>query len=526
MINKNFKDNWLKILRFNTNREILEDPENVKEYFRIPLTPISINANLLYQFFELLYPKFINDQQHILDIILMDDDKKNMVQNLYLYETRKAGIHETVKSLPPNIIKIKSLEPENLDELFDKAQKAIIKEFNIQISSIRLFRKETIELVNNYCERIEEISVYEFLEHFLDLIQKLINQDLVYIYPEPIIIKFLRSSLVLLDKIQLQNLFKIIEEIIPEFDLSLLINASDVKIIIHLQKQLSKFKKSHLAIRFLTPPELNLNLNNLDIKENLNLIRRILKTEKVYYVNQNDIISFISDFFELAVPLKKENLLFLLQRALFGFRSFENHWDMVPRPKIYNTLIRFIIRLFGFNINLKKLSHWSIPYIIFNFIDFHFGLNSKILFIITDQEKSKIGRVSRNNIFKNLCNHIFLLKFEESSLKKIYTINKDELFSDKYELLYSIKEKVTKKYGYISAVIIFDKFLLQNIIKYFFFSDSKFLFLPWFKILKMFKNEKFFRIYPEFPFYKLIKKKRTITILKLLLPLLIDKHEF
>jgi len=73
LINKNFKDNWLKILRFNTNREILEDPENVKEYFRIPLTPISINANLLYQFFELLYPKFINDQQHILDIILMDN---------------------------------------------------------------------------------------------------------------------------------------------------------------------------------------------------------------------------------------------------------------------------------------------------------------------------------------------------------------------------------------------------------------------------------------------------------------------
>ncbi len=526
MINKNFKNNWLKILKFNANREILEDPENVKEYFRIPLTPISINANLLYQFFELLYPKFINDQQHILDIILTEDDKKNMVQNLYLYETKKAGIHETVKSLPQNIIKIKSLKTENLDKLFDKAQKAIIKEFKIQISSIRLFRKEAIELINNYCERIEEFSVYEFLERFMDLIQKLINQDLVYIYPEPIIIKFLRNSLVLLDKIQLQSLFKIIEEIIPEFDFSLLINVSDVKIIIHLQKQLSKFNKSHLAIRFLTPHELNLNLNNSDVKENLNLIQKKLKTEKVYYVNHNDIISFVSDFFELIVPLKKENLLFLLQRALFGFRSFENHWDMVPRPKIYNTLIRFIIRLFGFNINLKKLSHWSIPYLIFNFIDFHFGLNSKILFIITDHKKNKNGKVSRNNTFKNLCNHIFLLKFEESTLKNIYTINREELFSDTYESIYSIKEKVSKKYGFTSAVIIFDKFLLHNIIKYFIFGNSKFSFLPQFKILKMFKSEKFFKIYPEFPFYKIIKKKRTITIIKLILPLLIDKHEF
>ncbi len=526
MINKKFKDNWLKILKFNANRDILEDPEKVKEYFRIPFSPISINANLLYQFFELLYPKFINDQQNILDIIISDDDKKNKVQNLFLYKTKKAGIHETVESLPNNIIRIKSLEIENLDEVFDKVQKTIIKEKSVRISSIRFFRKEAIDLINKHCEGIEEISIYEFLERSMGLVQKIINQDLVLIYPEPMVIKFLRNSLVLLDKIQLQNLFKIIEEIFPEFNLSLLINGSGIKVIVHLQKQLSKFGKSNLAINFLTPDELGINLNNSNIKDNLNLIQKKLKTENTYYINQNDIISFVSDSFELSVPLKKDNVLFLLQKALFGYRSFENHWDMVPRPKIYKTLIRFIIRLFGFNLNLKKLSHWAIPDLIFNYIDFYIGLNSRVLFIITDQEKNKNGKTSRNNIFKNSCNNIFLLKFEESTLKNITTIDKEELFSGTYNSIYSIKEKVAEKFGYTSAVIVFDKFLLQNIIKYFIFSHSKFSFFPRFKTLKMLKNEKFFRIHPEFSFYTLIKKRRTTALIKLLLPILIDKHEF
>ncbi|MCK4779797.1 MAG: hypothetical protein KAT57_06405, partial [Candidatus Lokiarchaeota archaeon] len=72
MINKEFKNNWLKILNFNENREILEEPEKTKDYVRIPLSPIKLNANILFHFFELLYPRFINDQQNILDIVISE----------------------------------------------------------------------------------------------------------------------------------------------------------------------------------------------------------------------------------------------------------------------------------------------------------------------------------------------------------------------------------------------------------------------------------------------------------------------
>ena len=157
----------------------------------------------------------------------------------------------------------------------------------------------------------------------------------------------------------------------------------------------------------------------------------------------------MSDFIELGIPPKKNNVLFLLQKALFAYRSFENRWNMVPRPKIFNNLVRFIFRLFGFNFNLKKLSHWAIPDLIFNYIDYYAGLNSRILFIITDQEKNKDRKPSRGIIFKDSCDHIFLLEFVESTLERISTINKEKLFPRINNPISSIKEKVGEKYKYL-----------------------------------------------------------------------------
>ncbi|NVM38090.1 MAG: hypothetical protein HWN81_21020 [Candidatus Lokiarchaeota archaeon] len=526
MINEGFKKNWLKILKFNENREILEDPEKIKEYIRIPLSPITINANILYNFFELFYPKFINDQQNILDIVISEAEKKNKVLGLYLYKTEKAGVHQTIESLPEGLIRFKSWEIERLDDIFNKIQNEILKEKGIRISSIRLFKKEAIELINKHCERIEEISIYDFLERFLELIQKLFEQDLLLIYPEPIVFEFLKRGIELLGNIQMKNCVKFLEEILPEFNTSLVIIGNKIKIVILLQKIVLKSGKSELRLKIFTPDELEIKINDLNITDNLLTIQNKLKTMDAYYLNQNDIISFISEFFELAIPIKKENLKFLLQKVLFGYRSFEKHWNMIPRPKIYNTLRRFLIRLFGFNINLRKLSHWAIPDLIFNYLDFYFGLNSRILFIITDLKDNKKLKISRERLSKNACKHIFLLEFEESTLTKLRAINKEELFSSAYDSIYSIKGKLTEKYGALSAVIIVDKFLLENIIKNFIFDHMKFSFFPRFKTLKLMRNERYLTIFPEFPFYKLIKKKKSLSIMKLLLPILIDKHEF
>ncbi|MFX0104161.1 MAG: hypothetical protein ACFE75_01565, partial [Candidatus Hodarchaeota archaeon] len=379
MINKEFRKNWLKILKFNETRNIIEEPELLKENVRIPLTPITLNANILYHFFEILYPKFINDQQHILDIIISDIDKKKKIITSYLYITKKAGIHEIVESISNDVLRIKSLDIERLDEVLSNVQNQIMKEKGIRISSIRLFKKEAIDLINKHCENIEIISLYQFFIRILDLIQKLFEKDLFLIYPKPTIFNFLRGSLALLNQVQLKSLFKNIEELLPEFNTFILIDGDRIKIVVNLQKVLSKYGKSNISLKILNLDDLNINLDNLNTKDTLKVIQKKLNTKNGYYFYQKDIISIISDLFEQVIPLKKKNIQFLLQKILLGYRSFENYWSMVPRPSLYNNFVRFIIRLFGFNLNLKKLSHWAIPDLIFDYIDFYLGLNSKIL---------------------------------------------------------------------------------------------------------------------------------------------------
>ena len=120
MINNNFKRNWQKITNFNAKVDILSETERIKEIVRIPLTPIKVPAHILYTYVEFLYPKFINDKQNILDLIISDDGEK--ILEMYLYQTKKAGIHENFQKVPSNIIIFHERDLQNIDVLFNKIQ--------------------------------------------------------------------------------------------------------------------------------------------------------------------------------------------------------------------------------------------------------------------------------------------------------------------------------------------------------------------------------------------------------------------
>ena len=129
---------------------------------------------------------------------------------------------------------------------------------------------------------------------------------------------------------------------------------------------------------------------------------------------------------------------------------------------------------------------------------------------------------------KKVAEHLFLLEIENRTIVKIETIKKEKLMSldgetDSIEL---IRANISEKFGYISNIIILDKFLLQSFIRIFIFEHSKFAPLTKLRTLKMFKNQKYFYMFPELPLYKLIQKKKMLSFLKLILPILIDKHEF
>jgi len=516
MINRNFKENWLKILKFNSKVNIIEDPKELKETVRIPLTPNEINPLLLYRLFELLYPKFINDQQNILDIVISDFELDNIVFGLYLYETTKPGIHERIKGLPKDSIEIKQDDLRNLDALFNRIQSVIQKDHGIKISSIRLLKKRTIDLINSHCERLTKSTYYEFIQSLLDIIQILLEQELIFVYPEPNILRFLKSSVALLEGIKFSKVFEFIESLIPSFNALFVINFNNLPIMLKIKKKNTKSLHSEV--------ELNLNLlesekydfNEQNLLPNLKDLQADFKTDNVLSIDQSSLLIFLSELFEMEVPPSKEKVKLIFQKLLYGIRSYDLYWNMVPKPKISNTLVRFLIRLFGINLNLKKLSHWAIPDFIFGLIDTYIGLNANILIILTEQSNETPNS-----------NNLMLVRIENGAINKLEYINDKNFLSNvDQESLESIRLSVSEKFGFITTIFKVDKFLIQAVLSAFLINFHKTSLFSILKVVKLLKHTNYFQVYPEIPPYTLIKNRRSFSLLKDVLSIAIDKHEF
>jgi len=116
-----------------------------------------------------------------------------------------------------------------------------------------------------------------------------------------------------------------------------------------------------------------------------------------------------------------------------------------------------------------------------------------------------------------------LFKIENSSIVEIEPLN---IKLNQENSLKDLRLNYSTNFGYISSIIKIDSTLVQQLLNMISFKFHKLSFFSLIKLLKLFKNEKYFQIYPEIPPYKMIKKKSTYSLMKTLLSILIDKHEF
>ena len=521
MINSDLKDNWLKILNFNSNVEILEDAKKLKEKVQIPLTSLDIEGYILYYLFERLYPLFVNDQQNILDIII---DNEYNVLKLILYKTKKAGIHESFQILPSKLIKVQENDLIDKEQFFNKVQSILMKKKSLRISLVRIFKKKAIDIINNHCKGLEKLSFYESFLRFLDIIQNLSQDGFLHIYPEPNFYNFIKKLISFLNGIKFSNFWEFFYNILPAFNTSIVLNSDKLILILRIKKIIYGAGKATLSFNILTPEDLGIIVENISPTRLLNQIQIKTRSKNVFLINQKQLISLLLEIFELNFPPTKDKLLLIFQKILYGFRSFENHWYMLPRPKVYNWLRRLTVRLTGINLNLKKLSHWAISELISSTVDTYIGLKSNVLILLTDGARFKKFNLERSNSVNRAIKYAFLLSLENRKITEFLPLNLDDLSGNiKVHNLESIKSYISEKNGYVSLLIAMDKKVLEE-----FFKSNIFKFKPFSKskAFKMLKSKSFFYVFPEFPLYKLIKIKGVSSLIKLFLPVMIDKHEF
>jgi len=518
MINDYFKENWSKILKFNSNVSLADNPRELKESVRIPITPIEVDAFLLYHLFNLLYPLFVNDQQNILDVIVSDFELKNVVFGLYLYETAKPGIHSAIRELPKDSIKVKQEELDDREKLFKKLQSFVLKEHGIKISCLRLIRKRGVDLINSHCEKLNTSTIYEFIVSILDLIQISLENNLFSIYPEPNFLRFFKNCLTLLNGFRLSNVFTFFESLLPSFNSLIIMNSTHLPIALKIRKENNKSYFPEMDIKLKLLESEKYNLNSKTHIPDFKLIQSDFNVDNIVNLNQNPFLLFLSELFESEIPIDKEKLKLLFQKVLYGIRSYDLNWRMFPSPKINNFLLRFLIRLLGINLNLKKLSHWALPDFLFDLGATYIGLNANLLLVLTDKNKDNSKQTSTE---------LILLKIENGSIKKLDRINDQEMITKvKLQSLESIRLILSEKVGFISNVLMVDKHLIKTTLDTFLIDFHKISLFSLLKVIKLLKNPKYFQLYPEIPPYTLLKKKRSISFLKNLLSIVIDKHEF
>jgi len=511
MIDKKLKEDWLALLKVNKRINTTDTPEDIQEIITIPFTPVKVDVHLLYYLSQYLYPKFINDQKNVVDIIISDYDIDNIAFDAFLYNTSRLGIYDSIKTVPKGVISFKQKEMNNLEQLFIKIQSRLLETNNIRIASVRLFRRKSIDLINRFYEKLEKYSKFEFLIKLFDLIQKLVKEELIIIYPEPNIMIFLKSLFLIIEDLKISDMFKILFNIVPLFNQTLIFHSRKLDFIFNLQKLPSQ-PNPNLELT-LKKWDLDQNplVSNLDKKELSNL-KKEFKSQNLFILQFESFIDYLLELSELRTPANKEKIKLLLQKFFYAIKKVGTLWNISPKPKISSSLLRFILRLFSFNLNLRNISYWTIPDGFYHLIDTYLGLNFKLAFILTDIEKPT---------------HMISLAFNNGALLRIIPINqKNVINGEGLTNLNPIWNAINHHYGFHAIIIKMDIRLLQKLINTFIFKLNKLGPFSLLSIIRMVKQSKNFDIYPPIPPFQLIRKKNSLILLKIILDNIIDRYEF
>jgi len=525
MSKKGVKQSWSQLLNIINKVDQKEESWTLGENINIPLTPINIDADILYYLLEFLYPKFINDQQNLLDIIISDDASE--IKEIYLYRTEKAGIFTKFEKIDPDDFKIKGLDLNNLESSYDKIQAFLMEEYDLRIANLRLFKEEALSILNEYLNEIKKLSFDEFTIKFFSTFKRILHNELFEIFPKPNAYLFLEKLLEFFGNFNLEGALRKFFDLLPEFNIAVYLNSQRFPLILKLTNMKETKDSSNINVEIFHPKQLAILYKEYNRQDLMEEVKVKLNVERIYYLNQEDVIEIFNDLFEMNIPMKEEVLKLFFQKIIFAIRRFEIKWFQEPRPLPYNIFVRFFLRLFSFNYNLKKISHWEIPSFLFTSWKRNLGLKERLLILLTDIKNVEKKELKKNGLKASIIG-AFSIDVENGTIVKIKSIKRKYLNNiikgnDDLQSIYS--NFIESEHSY-STVLKVDRTFLRSFLNTFVFNLSRLNLFSKMSTIKKIKNKEYFDIFPNKPLVKMIRKKGTISLIKTLLPIFIDKHEF
>jgi hypothetical protein len=182
-----------------------------------------------------------------------------------------------------------------------------------------------------------------------------------------------------------------------------------------------------------------------------------------------------------------------------------------PLKKLTSYLFYKVI---GLDLNFKKISHWNISEFLINLLISNFGLNSQIIVNLTNDQKNRNLSPTSKSLHL-LFNNGSLAKLSAIDIQQADLINID-----------TIRTKFIDTGTYTPFFIFIDESLIKLFVDLFIIKFPKIGILKIMRLFKELQDPLKFRVYPPVPALDVLSKKSKYSLLKQVLAVFIDKHEF
>lgn len=526
--------------------------------FQIPFIDVTCTLAAFQSLWMKTYHMIMNTNGNSLDLVL---DKENQCLFGFIMFVSEEGLLEKVIKLDVKQLPKQFQSDQPIQEYFEDISPWIKKQYQMELGNIRLYSLAFLQNIEHiYSETIAHSQdLFQTIGKYMQLLFSARNaeksSDLwVELYPIPSLIQFVDSwspRITTSSTNTMENrIHSLFAAMIPPLRSTITVTIEESFLSYYLDTRSGQIQPEFIPF----PSKFHYNVadpqNN--IEEYLHKIGKLKGSTRNFYIKVDELIDLISAILESKAPLSLTRIDILAQKFLHFYRSYGFLWDISPKPAIFQEQIRYFFNMLKIPLNLRKLAYWRIPSFVIQEIMQNVGISGKFLLIFGSHFKeltpATLDRQSENmtvlqislekgeiiegrlQAFNEWMNHksidisqiqpsvtgdgIEESPKQESSIHEIsQTIYAQTLVSDNpISSIYWISADLIQEYLLMTLGDIFTPYpIFWRKIKH---------------VLKSFKSEEKFAVYPRTQLYEMLLKQRSSSFLKKLLPNLVELHEF
>jgi uncharacterized protein YxeA len=545
---------WKEFLRYNAG-------EGTNEPIMIPSLPVEIRAKDLQILWAMFAEILGNTTGASLEIFFNADGSR---QAVYLHRMNEQSLYvsceeisesDIPKEIITSITACDGTAPDfqNICEnQFEQCKNWIKSRFNADLGNLHLVSLDLLEQLAELYSAFKDNTpdLLQYYCKFIDIILDLYARKRFICIPKSPILEFLYQLTGYIHGFTIGDIISLGSKILPNFASSVTFRSIQNEYftyLLNIENHQIKLKRTDVD---------HSSFATLEIVKYKKALAKQLKTQ--FQLKHNLLFElpplkqFAQDLVESPIPLDAPRLKYLFQKALFWYRSRGITWDLSPAPAIYYPGVRFIFFTLGLRLNLLKISHWSLPYLVEFVVNRQWGLNHRICLLLgksyqaltspDDPECYGFVIEIENRVVKSaekINNHEILLSsspeipvaenIDPKSKKKDKQAVRTQATADMHARLAAIRGRLIDRYGYINSVIWFSYDFLENGLGMFceeFLGRQRFPLGLALKFFTRVQNPYDFEIFPLENIRNATKTMKTKELGKKIFPIITDLREY